>query len=283
MKFNKFLVLILFGTCLAATMSAEIIYGDDSAGALVAITVTGSDFAFGTATAITGVTGTITDIAELNGVLYVTSDTALYVLNASDHATEIGTGYGAGITSVVALTFGPNGVLYAAESGSSTDYYTINLTTGVATAVPVTGATGGINSAGDLQVIGNTLYVTTGGTSGVSSLGAINLTTNVFTNLGTIETSGGATTFDEVFGLTVANGNLYGFDAANGDILNFGSTSGTITNVVTVVPSGDISGTVVDLYGATDDEITTPEPTTFGVIGIGLLGLVGLGYRRRKA
>lgn len=274
--------LMFLGMCLATAASAATIYtvnGTD----LYEVNVTGSDFTFTNLGAITGVTGTITDIAELNGVLYVTTDSALYKLSG-DVATEVGSGYVA-TDSMVALTFGISPttgqpVLYGAASGSATDYYTINTTTGVATAV-ATSPSSEINAAGDLEVIGDDLYVTTGGLFGPSSLGYIDLLTGAFTSLGEIHDSSG-TDFDDVYGLAVANGVLYGFTDTAGQILDFGSISGTITSLVTVVPSGDITDGVA-VYGATDDVTTAPEPATLGVMGLGLLALGGFRYRRRKA
>ncbi len=271
-----------------ATASAATLYGVNSGGGLETITVTaGGVFSFATGT-ITGLTGTITDIAELNNQLYAITDTQLYVLAVTgDNATATAAAntFGTGITDMVALTFGPTGVLYGTETGTtgSTIVYQIATTganAGKATTA-VTSATD-INAAGDEEVIGNLLYVTTGGETGNSSLATINLTTGAFINLGLIST--GATDYPEVFGLAEANGNLYGFTAATPfDILNFGSISGSITNAVTVVTAGDSGGyaTATALYGATDD-VSTPEPGTLGAMGLGLLTLGGF-LRRRKA
>jgi hypothetical protein len=187
---------------------------------------------------------------------------------------------------MVALTFGANGVLYGAEAGDSTDYFTICLageagcTAGQATGVPTTGApAGGINAAGDLEVIGNIMYVTTGGIGGISSLGEINLTTGVFTNLGVIETSGAhPTRFRDVYGVAVANGYLYGFTASGSDVLDLGPIA-DITHIVSV---DSASAYTEEFYGATDNVSTAPEPATLGVLGLGLLGLGGFGYRRRR-
>lgn len=275
---KKLTVVAIVAACLTApAFGAAIIYGVNSGGDLYSISVTGSTFTPTNLGAITGVTGTMTDIAELNGTLYLITDTDLYSLNSSTlAATEIGA-FGGGVTEMDALTFGSNGTLYGVQSGTSTDYYTINTSTGAATAHAVTGATGGINAAGDLEVVGTTLYITTGGTTGDSSLGEVNLTNGDFTNLGEIETGGG-TKFTEVYGLAIANGELYGF-TGDGDILEFSSTSpGSATVTELTAPEG-----FPDFYGTTDNQVSgVPEPGTLSLLGLGLLGMGGL-TRRRKA
>jgi hypothetical protein len=276
---RNFLTLSALVACLTATASATTLYGVSNVTALINITANGAESTWtytneGSAAVPGG--GTVNDIAELGASLYETTGSALYHIALSgtgtvNSVTEVGTGYGAGIANMVALTFGSNGVLYGAEDISgSTDLYTINTSTGNATALPVTGAT--LDAAGDMEVIGNTLYLTTGGTVGVSSLVRVNLTTDVATNLGIIQTSGG-TQFSAVYGLTAANGTLYAFDSSK-QVLSFAST---ISNIVTVQTTNSPD----EFYGVTDNTVV-PEPSTFSAMGFGLLALGGL-LRRIKA
>lgn len=266
-------LLAAFSVCFGATASAStILYGLGSAGQLYQITVTtGGAFSDVNQGTITGATA-LTDIAEYNGQLYGISDTNLYSISGTT-ATNIGT-FGTGINAMVALTFGSNGILYGVESGTSTDYYEISTSTGHATAEAATGIGAGINGAGDLEVVGTNLYVTTGGTSGNSSLGEINLLTGAFTNRGLVNTGG--TDYNDVFGLSIANGDLYAF-TSGGQVLSFGTTSPTTGNVTVVTQTMDL-----DVYGTTDNA-TAPEPATLGVMGLGLLGIGSLRYRRRKS
>lgn len=270
---KSILTLSFLAGCLGVVSSAATLYGVTGSD-IYTITETAGAFTFSAGSAIGTVTGTVSDIADYNGQLYLATYTNLYKISTSGVVTSVGS-FGLGGTDIVGLTFGQNGVLYGTAVGTSTDYYTINTTTGAATGVATTGATGGINSSGDEEVIGNLLYVTTGGDSGGnSSLATINLTNGTFTNLGLIHTGG--TDYADVYGLVVADGTLYGF-TGSGQILNFGLVSAISVSVTTVTASG-----TPDFYGTTDDVLpAVPEPATFGAMGLGLLAL-GAFARRRK-
>jgi hypothetical protein len=277
---RKLLTLSALVAGLTATASAATLYAVSSATDLFNIAANGAESTWtytneGSAAVPGG--GQVTDIAELGTTLYESTASALYHIALSgsgtvSSVTEVGTGYGTGITSMVGLTFGSNGVLYGAEDVSGgTDLYTISTSTGKATAVAITGAT--LDAAGDMEVIGNTLYLTTGanGETGLGSLISVNLTTHVATDLGIIQTSGG-TQFSSVYGLAVANGTMYAFDSSD-HVLSFGST---ISNIVTVQATNSPD----EFYGVTDNAV--PEPSTFSALGFGLLALGGL-LRRVKA
>jgi hypothetical protein len=281
---RKFLTLLALASSFSASGFAAILYGAGSDGNLYQVT-TGA----GTWTSVNegafGAGLTITDIAEYNGKLYGNTTSALYTIAANGAATEVGTGFQGGVTNMVGLTFGPDGTLYGAEDGTtgSSILYKINTTTGVAsTFLTIAGGTN-INAAGDLEVIGNTMYVTTGGEDGVSSLASINLSTGVLTNLGVIST--GSTQYSNVYGLSEVNGILYGFTSptiiGTPQILSFGSTP---TAAVTVLQSYGTSGLFPQSFYGTTDNMTslTPEPGTLGVMALGVLGLGGLALRRRR-
>jgi hypothetical protein len=211
------------------------------------------------------------DIAEYGGKMYgLDSSSNLYSINTSTGAsTEIGaTGQGFN-----ALTFNSSGVLYAAGQGTS-KIYTINTSTGAATAVAgETNATAD-NSAGDIEFIGSTLYMTTQ-VSGNSILDTVNLATGVLTKVGSTDLG-----FTNVYGLTYIYGVLWGFTDNDGssEVIRINTTTGVGT---AVVGYGGTGRGAFGFDGTTDD--AAPEPGTLGVMALGMAGLAGVAYRRRKA
>ena len=170
-----------------------------------------------------------------------------------------------------ALTFSSTGVLYAAGVNTS-KIYTINTSTGAATAVATETNSSADNSAGDLAFIGSTLYLTTGVT-GDSVLDTVNLSTGAVTPIGT------NTGFTNVFGLTYSYGVLYGFTQNVGaaEVISINTTTGVGTAVHSYAGTGDFFG----FNGTTND--AAPEPATLGAMALGLAGLAGVAYRRHKA
>ena len=73
-------------------------------------------------------------------------------------------------------------------------------------------------------------------------------------------------------GLANVPGTLFGFTATQVYTVNQALGTGTGTTALTGLVGG---GTIVDAAG-------TPEPASFAIIGLGLLGLGGLAYRRKK-
>ena len=257
---KKFLALAFLAGYLAGTASADnIIYGATSNGVLYSIIPT-----TGTTTRIGNMGTTMFDIADYDGKLYgIDGNSNLYSINTSTAAvTDIGsTG-----DLLNALTFNSAGVLYAAGQNLS-KLYTINLTTGAATAVSGETNTTNYNTAGDLEFIGNTLYITTNGTT-TSNLETVNLTTGALTMLGN-------TGYNDVYGLAYSGGVLYGFTDAGTtyDVIRLNLTTGAGTLVHTYTPTG--------FYGTTDDPYNLPEPGTFVLLAAGLGAVLALPLRRR--
>jgi len=119
------------------------------------------DTGTGAVTTVANVAGTfpngiLQDIAlSASGQLYgITGNSMLYQINSSTGAaTLVGT---TGIPTANALTFGPDGTLYAASS-SNFVLYTVNTTTGAATGLP---GSMGTASGGDLAFNNGQLYLT---------------------------------------------------------------------------------------------------------------------------
>ncbi|MDJ0789190.1 MAG: WD40 repeat domain-containing protein [Myxococcota bacterium] len=209
-------------------------------------------------TPILGITGDVTDIAySPSGDLYAISFSTLYrVDEITGVATDIGLLLPRAVT-MNALTFGPDGTLYAA-SGSSSTLYTVDVTTGAATPFGTLG--GGLVSSGDLVF---------------DDEGVLWATLALFTQTDRLArlSPGGAGTVvgdigrSSIFGLTFADGVLYGIggrlyeiDRADGSLI---SERGGFSNV----------------QGLAFRPVSVPEPGALLLQLAGVAGLAGLGAR----
>jgi len=264
---KKVLTLVGLAGCLAAIASASTFYAT-SATQLYTVTVNGtnpSDVADG---ATYGAGVSMQDIAWFGGNLYgvgtVAGGSQLYSINVNTGvATALGASYSQAFDE---LTFNSSGVLYAA--GNGTDLYTLILTGGTANAA----TTGTLAGTGDLEFIGSTLYTISGGTSNL--LETVNLSTGALTPVGTAGT--GAIGTANVLGLADPGGTqLYG--VTNTGVVLTIATSGPGNLGVALTP------TLTPVFTGATDTTFTPEPASFGFIGLGLVVLGGFAYRRRKA
>jgi hypothetical protein len=252
-----FILFVLF----SISVLASGIYGAGANGNLYLI----NNLSTGNVTLL-GAMGTVMyDIAEFGNSLYgIDSNSNLYSISeTTGAATEIGaTGQ-----AFNALTFNSQGVLYAAGI-NTTKMYTINLRTGAATAVPGETNATAYNSAGDLQFVGNTLYLTTG-TGGVSQLDTVNLATGALTKFPN------TTGYTDVYGLLYSGGILYGFTAggtSGNKIISLNTTTGVGTMVVNAFS--------VAFDGTTSD--AAPEPATIGLVATVLLIIATIGSRWKR-
>ncbi|MGA3185701.1 MAG: PEP-CTERM sorting domain-containing protein [Bryobacteraceae bacterium] len=264
---KKAFTLLFTVACVTGTaFASSIVYGAGDNNSLYTINpATG-------ATTLVGAMGVnIYDIAEFGGKLYgISAASNLYSISTTTGAaTDIGsTGQ-----EFNALTFSSTGVLYAAGI-DTTDLFTVNTGTGASTKVSGETTQSDYNSAGDLQFVGNTLYLITQ-TNGNSILDTVNLATGALTKVGT--NLGSA----NVFGLAESGGVLYGFTDNDGSskVLSINTTTGVGSTVA------DYGGTGRSAFGfeGTTDNNMVPEPGTMGVMGLGLVGLGAFVRRRRKA
>ena len=171
-RFFSGLLAVATLTCVGAVHAAPAFIVSDTASNLLRV-----DSATGAATLIgnTGAVGPLTDLAvSPTGVLWGITFTSLYRINPSTGAlTFVGEH---GVFAANALAFAPNGTLYTA-AGNSPILYTLNTSTGVATALP---GGMGTNSDGDLAFNNGQLYLA--GTNGQLvriTLGATITGTNV--------------------------------------------------------------------------------------------------------
>ena len=171
-RFLKVTLAVTALTCVGAVHAATAFVVSDTSSNLLRVNST-----TGAATLIgnTGAVGPLTDLAvSPTGVLWGITFTSLYRINPSTGAlTFVGEH---GVFAANALAFAPNGTLYTA-AGDSPVLYTLNTSTGAATALP---GGMGTNSDGDLAFNNGQLYLA--GTNGQLvriTLGATITGTNV--------------------------------------------------------------------------------------------------------
>lgn len=185
--------------------------------------------------------------------------TALYSVNESTAATTLIGSTGA---FTEGLAFRSDGVLFAS---GGTGIYTVNPATGAATLL---GSTGGPASAGDVafDASGN-LYM-----SDISgNLVGIDQTTGAGTIIG-------ATGFFSVFGLAFADGTMFGTAGEEIFAINLATGAGTFLSDYTSSPG------LTGANGATALAVSeaVPEPSTIGLLALGIGGIL-LGGRRRNS
>ncbi|WP_165074765.1 PEP-CTERM sorting domain-containing protein [Paludisphaera rhizosphaerae] len=217
---------------------------------------------------------TLTDIAfDSAGNLYGISFTNFYSINTSGpnigHANLVGSlnppgpgdGGNGGMNSLV---FSSTGVAYA-MSNATNDLYTINTSTGAATAL--SGGVGAYRSSGDLAFHNGSLYLTT--------------TSNdlIRVNMGPVSaTLVGALGVSNAFGLANGDNNvLYGVAGTNIYTVN------TLTGAATFLRSyanaqglGSANGAAFYL-----EATPVPEPSSVVMMLAGGLGLAAVARRRR--
>jgi hypothetical protein len=177
------------------------------------------------------------------------------------------------------LTFGPSGILYGwSSSRAGSNLYTVDLATGAATQV----GSAGLTTAGSGLAFDRSgfLYLTGGDRAGTMRLlytidPATGLPLNVETLTGSPLANGvmpalaedeAGTLFGVVFQGMQTGGTAYlvTINPATGVIITLGPTAPGL-DAITFLPAG------------------VPEPATFWLGGVGLLGLLGYAWRRQRA
>lgn len=209
-----------------------------------------------------GPTGVVlTDLAFApSGALFGITFSALYSVDPDTGATMfIGP---LGVGTMNALTFRDDGTLFAADN-SIGQVYTVNTSTGAATALPMP-LGGGHVSSGDLEFddLGN-LYLSAN--FGISDLVAVDQTTGEGTLIGSMG-------FSNVFGLAFSNGTMYGFSHPSNQVFTVDLITGAGSSPFALDPATPV-------FGASAQQI--PEPGTLALFLSGGLGL--LAWRRQAA
>jgi hypothetical protein len=196
-------------------------------------------------------------------------------LYSIDQGTGAITGIGStGVSGLAGLAISSSGTMFASDLLNA-DIYTINTTTGVAT---VLGTNSGFSGAGDLEFVGNTLYLA-GVSSGKDYLYTVDTTTGTATQVSAgngICTGAGnqGTCYKGVDGLAFVNGVMEGF-TSGGLVLDISTVTGLVTGTHSAAPG--FNGATE--YSGGFDAPTVPEP---GVLSTTLLGLTAGAFALRK-
>lgn len=215
------------------------------------------------ATSVIGGTGTaLTDIAfSPTGDLYGISFSSLYKVNQGTGASTLIGGLGSFSGTANALVFGADGTLYMAGN----TLYTVNTSTGAAAAI---GSGIGYQSGGDLAFVGGNLFMASSG----NQLIKVNTTTGGGSLVGNLGVAG-------MFGLaTPDNVVLYGVAGQNVYTVNTGTGAAAFQSTFSPFLSGGAFGLA---FRTESGGGKVPEPSTFALVGLALLG-VAAARRRAK-
>jgi hypothetical protein len=201
----------------------------------------------------------ITDLAvSPSDVIYVTSKTQLYTADATDgHVTLVGKVTACG-TAAVAMTFGPDGTLYAGDFKGQ--FCTIDLTTTPPTVKQVAKLSGGLALAGDIVAVGDgTMYGTayrlsdtSGGTQDNNLLVKIDPATAATTIVG-------STGSGRIYGVSYALGQVFGFTHdGSGDVITIDPSTGTGTHYNSFKDPSTNNG--ISFAGAGVNAMVAPVP-----------------------
>ena len=208
---------------------------------------------------------TLAGLAVATGSIFATSyhtaNGTLFGVNPANGAlTSIGTATGVDYDDFGSTTTG----LYVVSFGAIQDLYSISPTTGVATLIGPTGL--GYGSWRGLSTNSSTLYFADGA------------------DLYTLNTGTGAATLVGAFGgsaemgvLLTEGGTLYGGDDTDNKVDTINTSTGAAT--IGPSPSASFSGSFYGLAPFPVPGATTPEPGTWGLLGV---GITALGLLRRR-
>ena len=190
----------------------------------------------------------LTDIdVDPNGNVFGISSSELYSI---DLETELVTSLGShGVAGLLALEIGEDGTFYA-TSGSRQDVYTLDPSDGAATSIGTFPFS--VQSAGDLQFINNTLYLSD--RNELISLDVEGGTLNDTTLVGSFGLDSGS-----ILGITVdEDGDPVGL-TDTGDILALDISTGEATQIGTIEDNTAIFGAAAipdGFFGVEDEDIT---------------------------
>jgi hypothetical protein len=264
---------------LAGTAHAGVVYLDDALGQLWEGDPTTADYTYVGTSATALAFGGFTDIGFSGSTLYgISPNGTLYTINTTNGkiASTIGS---TGITngSLVGLADTAAGTLVAGGAGN---IYSLNPTTGTGTQIGTGG--GGYVTEGDLDFDGSgNLWLTSSTPSG-GALFQINPTTGAGSFIGQLADPD-PQTFTDVFGVAYDsdNGVLYGYDVSHDQFeINTSDPGDSDTDEATFSLVGGGTADPSGILGAAF--ISTPEPSTFVLIGSALI-LLAVGFRRKAS
>ena len=206
-----------------------------------------------------------------NNNLFVVSSSdpgALTVLNATTGALKTTVDAGGLLSDPEGVTIGPDKNIYVANTDNN-NVLKFNGTTGAFIGKFVTDGSGGLNGPRGVAFGPNgNLFVTSQSSNQVMEYdGTTGAFIGVFVNAdpGTLSLPR-----DLAFG---PDGNLYVASFGSGDVFKYNGSTGAFISDFIPVGTGDLNGPTFLLFGE-PGSVTTPEPSTLGLLACGLVALV---------
>ena len=215
-----------------------------------------------------------------NNNLFVVSSSdpgAVTVLNATTGALKTTVDAGGLLSDPEGITLGPDKNIYVANTDNS-NVLKFNGTTGAFIGKFVTDGSGGLNGPRGVAFGPNgNLFVTSQSSNQVMEYdGTTGAFIAVFVNITSGDPGALSLPRDLAFG---PDGNLYVASFGSGDVFRYNGSTGAFMDDFIPVGTGDLNGPTFLLFGE-PSSVTTPEPSTLGLLACGLVALVA--WKRKK-